>query len=605
MLELLKRDETYPDFIMQLGKIFGEADFAENYYEQCLCMNPKDPKIHLDFAKICTKLRKYFVARTYYEKSLKLNDKDFRAHFDYGRFLEQYCKDYKLAKYHYTQSLKHNTADPAVHYHFGLLLETHFVEYELAVSHYKVVLSDYEKRLAVEITPKAHFDLGIIHERLRHYQLARKHWQEGLKLDNTNADAHLKFAKLLWNHLDERELARNHILQSLELDNTNAEYHLFFARLLFCSEEHELARIHFETCLKIDSKHAQGHFYFGRLLEHHYADYELAKHHYKESIKHDKRNPNAYFYLAWLLKDHFQDKSLARFYFVVAQQYYKKILALAKTSAAYFNVGNVYTELRNYEKAREYFEKGLELDSNNANARMQLGNAFRDTNKPELAKIQYEKSLKLQPDLSGYINLAALYSSDFEQYEKAKLYLELSLELKPNYCISHGRLGRLLFQNMNDDDAAMQHFEKSLLYWPITISGRQKSFYQQELQENCTTYYRVIKKRQKITQSEEIDELERLVKSIVDRMENTDEYLPEFNLQHIINGRCFGLWQVLTPGWQAYLTKFKPTIYNHMRAEAKEIKKCLDDALPHVENRINQLLFEFLANFCSKEFYRT
>jgi len=70
-------------------------------------------------------------------------------------------------------------------------------------------------------------------------------------------------------------------------------------------------------------------------------------------------------------------------------------------SEAWRNVGDLYVDLLEPEKAREAYEKALKIDPNDAAAHLELGKLYLDRNNPDRAIPELSSALKLSPALDG------------------------------------------------------------------------------------------------------------------------------------------------------------------------------------------------------------
>ena len=94
----------------------------------------------------------------------------------------------------------------------------------------------------------------------------------------------------------------------------------------------------------------------------------------------------------------------------VAENLYKKILKTNPNYAGvYNNLGMMYKELEEYQKAIGCYEKAIQIDPNYANVYYNLGNILQELRELQKAKSCYEKLLNLDPTnkkgCSGYGNL--------------------------------------------------------------------------------------------------------------------------------------------------------------------------------------------------------
>ncbi len=71
--------------------------------------------------------------------------------------------------------------------------------------------------------------------------------------------------------------------------------------------------------------------------------------------------------------------------------------ATGARSSTFCETGRLYSVLKSWDKAQEYFEKAVDLDATNYNAFFALGNALEEQDKPEKALSNYKRALDLSP----------------------------------------------------------------------------------------------------------------------------------------------------------------------------------------------------------------
>jgi len=125
-----------------------------------------------------------------------------------------------------------------------------------------------------------------------------------------------------------------------------------------------------------------------------------------------------------------------------------------KVPRVYFEIGVIAYRINLYEKAKNYFEKCLNINDkndkiNNSLIYNYLGNIYREFfGEYELAKVNYEIAIKLNPKSAGvYNNLANLLRNNyFREYDLALNYFHKSIELDSKFAAAYNNLA-LLFQH--------------------------------------------------------------------------------------------------------------------------------------------------------------
>ncbi|MGD2250706.1 MAG: tetratricopeptide repeat protein, partial [Candidatus Methanofastidiosia archaeon] len=101
--------------------------------------------------------------------------------------------------------------------------------------------------------------------------------------------------------------------------------------------------------------------------------------------------------------------------------------------AAFNNRGLAYSDLNQYEKAIQDYNKAIELNPENFAAFYNRGLAYSDLNQYEKAIQDYNKAIELDPEYAAAFNNRGNRYSDLNQYEKAIQDYNKAIELDPEY----------------------------------------------------------------------------------------------------------------------------------------------------------------------------
>ena len=137
------------------------------------------------------------------------------------------------------------------------------------------------------------------------------------------------------------------------------------------------------------------------------------------------------------------------------------ILINSEFGPAHFNLGNAYLSQEKYHKAIEHFHECMRLDGDDAMALCYIGEAHEQLNEFELAKHFYRKSLELAPMLAeAWLGLGII--DDLEGKTKEGIILiQKALEIDPlNAGIFHVLAGA--YEKIEEKELAIEHYEKSL-----------------------------------------------------------------------------------------------------------------------------------------------
>ncbi len=104
---------------------------------------------------------------------------------------------------------------------------------------------------------------------------------------------------------------------------------------------------------------------------------------------------------------------------------FKKAKEINPESATYYNeLGVIYFQRADYEKAIEYFNSAIDHDPNTAIYFENLGNSHLELRQWKKAKAAYEAALDLEPDNAGYINRIGLLYYRQKKYSRAATYFK-------------------------------------------------------------------------------------------------------------------------------------------------------------------------------------
>ena len=128
---------------------------------------------------------------------------------------------------------------------------------------------------------------------------------------------------------------------------------------------------------------------------------------------------------------------------------------------AYFNLGVIFKKLKKNKKAKSCYERVLEIDPNNAEPYNNLGVIFYELSEYQKAKDCYERAIKINPNhANAYRNLGIIFKYLLEN-QKAKDCYERSIEINPNYAEAHNNLG-VIFHELREYQKAINCYEKAI-----------------------------------------------------------------------------------------------------------------------------------------------
>ena len=125
-------------------------------------------------------------------------------------------------------------------------------------------------------------------------------------------------------------------------------------------------------------------------------------------------------------------------------------------------LGNVYSELKEYEKAIEQYKKAINIDLNFRDPYINLGNVYSDLKEYEKAIEQYKKAIEIDPKYPGSYNNLGLVYYDLKDCEKAIAQYTKAIETDPKYASAYNNLGIVHKELERDLEAAIEQFTKAI-----------------------------------------------------------------------------------------------------------------------------------------------
>ncbi len=264
---------------------------------------------------------------------------------------------YEEAKTYYNKALKEDNHFAYAHIKLGAMCELEN-KYEEAINHYENAL-DINDKLAI-----AYFGLGCCYQRKAEIRKTQEDYQEALKK------------------------AEKYYYKALELESNKAITHYNLALLLDHQQRDKEAIEHYNNALRLQPNYTIVYNALG-LLYYHQNKLDLAETHLEKAIEYEPNNAMYLTNLAGILLaqknlDEALEKInkalelqpkllLAKLYKAMvyaekneseeALKIYKELEEKSPSAAIYNNIGLEYHKLEDYKKAREYFEKAIEIGS--------------------------------------------------------------------------------------------------------------------------------------------------------------------------------------------------------------------------------------------------
>ncbi|MBI3805502.1 MAG: tetratricopeptide repeat protein [Nitrospirae bacterium] len=96
-------------------------------------------------------------------------------------------------------------------------------------------------------------------------------------------------------------------------------------------------------------------------------------------------------------------------------------------------MGNANYDIQRFEKAKEFYQRALDVDPNNNHVRTDLASSYRSLGETDQALEELNKVLKVDPNHEvALYNSGIIYLNDKNDPDKARVVWEKLVQLKPN-----------------------------------------------------------------------------------------------------------------------------------------------------------------------------
>ena len=423
-LKLAADPKIRASILSNIGNIFlirDNNDEAIRYCEKALKQDESLEGVWLNYAIAYVNKSNYEKAIINFKKVLELNEKNFKANFLTGDSYH-HSKNFDDALKYYEKALKlaiNNNEKSNVWANIGLL-NNDKLDFERAKE-------SYEKAICFnKVNTIALNNLGLIYNNLGEIDKAIICFERAIKIEPNNDN--------FWNNLGE---SYNKLKQ-------------FDKAIEYCEKAIELNP-------DSDAAYANLGNSYGNMKEFGKA-IEVSK----KSIDLNPNSLTAYVNLGniYLLKSEF-DKAI---------NYYNKVLEIEPSNfEANVNMGTAYYNINDITNAIKWYIKALEVDArgnNKATALYNLGILYLDIEDNQKAIENLEKCLEIHENNVEVINLLSMAYYNLENYNKAIEYCQKAIKIAPLYAPAWENLG-LIHYFKGEYPEALDYYEKAIKINPL------------------------------------------------------------------------------------------------------------------------------------------
>jgi len=152
--------------------------------------------------------------------------------------------------------------------------------------------------------------------------------------------------------------------------------------------------------------------------------------------------------------------------------YNEKVAADPNNPINYVNLGYVYFQKKDFEKAIADYRKAISLDDKNYAAHFNLGAAYAQTGKDDRAISEYQKAIDIAPRAEdAHLSLGMLYKAKSD-WVKAEKELETANSLNPGDVVVLYNLGTVKEKQGNKDEA-INIYQSAVQLMPTYTEAKQ------------------------------------------------------------------------------------------------------------------------------------
>ena len=414
-------------------------------------------------------INEYQKAEADYTKAIELDPENDENYYQRGYFYIYYLEDNDKAIADFTKAIELDPLDPYNYYQRGYTFGENEQYNEALASYLKAEELDKDKSLAK--SEALYNNMAIVFENLNQNDKAIEYYTKEIEI---SPDYFLGYSNRALRYavdLKDYEKAEADYTKAIELDpenDKNYSYRGNFYRNYL--EDNEKAIADYTKVIELDPN--AKNFYNRAEFRYDLENYELAISDYLRALELDIDQK--------ISKDEYLLNGLAMAYKQLGNLdsaiiYLEKEIELNPfKKGVYRNLGDIYVELRQFDKAREIYDNLINVDSKNAQNYVVRAQFFMtDIDDYSSSISDLSKAIELEIDNSDFYFTRAQVYFKTKEYKSALNDFQKALELNPEIINS-----KYIYAEIAKCHAGIGDFEKALDYYNMEI----------DLGENANAY---------------------------------------------------------------------------------------------------------------------
>jgi len=252
--------------------------------------------------------------------------------------------------------------------------------------------------------------------------------------------------------------------KAIELDPSDMDVYYNLARLYQDVGKTNEAVVLYNKILTLNPKYKDAYFNLGRLYQE-TNEVEKAIDAFTKDIQTSPDHPDLYINVLREITQSLKKDPNNPLYLQARDKFLEDFKNLAGVSSDsevfYVKLGDVYQELKDFQRAKAAYEMALDINPQYVNALNNLGNSYVQLGEVKEGIFVFEKVLQIDPrDVHASLNLAAAYSQ-LGDYPQAMDFYNKAIAVNPNYADSYFQLG-FVYEVLGKPQEAMKNYKKTI-----------------------------------------------------------------------------------------------------------------------------------------------